>query len=539
MWAIPEASRACAMLLPKACEPWENQTHIVTMKLIKPISGNRKLGIALLTIASALLSLEANAGQGPQPSICTRACWGARAPNCSITQMSGLSRAIVHHTAGTGDYSTNLENTKAVMRNVQNYHMGLSGWCDIAYHFLVDAAGNVFEGRSGALTGLPRGTHDGCNANSLGFTALGYYHPPYNQVFTSASRNAMEAVIAWRMPSAWSPYGSGTYCSASVGFLDGHYRVKSTACPGDGIIPQLPGIRDGVNARKNGGSPAPLPFKFGDYDGDRKADAAVFSPSTGRWSISGTAGGQWGLTFGYGSDIVVPHDYDGDRKTDAAIYRPSTGYWHISGTAGGSWTVPFGLSTDIPVPADYDGDKRADAAIFRPSTGEWHISGSTAGFWKLTFGYGTDIVVPSDYDGDGKTDAAVWRPSNGTWYISGSAGGYWTVQWGIDGDCPVPADYDGDGKTDAAVFRRSTGVWYFTSSKTGATWTTTFGYGSDIPVPCDYDNDGRVDAAVYRPSEGKWYISGSTAGVWAAQWGASGDIPLNLPSAIRTSVYGF
>src|SRR5688500_14812694 len=89
---------------------------------------------AALAVAASFVAITASAGQGPQPSICTRACWGARAPNCGITQMGGLSRAIIHHTAGSGDYSTSLENSKAVMRNVQNYHMSLSGWCDIAYH---------------------------------------------------------------------------------------------------------------------------------------------------------------------------------------------------------------------------------------------------------------------------------------------------------------------------------------------------------------------------------------------------------------------
>jgi hypothetical protein len=486
---------------------------------------------------SMLGAVLTHAGQGPQPSICTRACWGARNSACSGS-FSTLSRAIIHHTAGAGDYTTANDHQK--VRNIQNYHMDANGWCDIGYHFLVNAGGYIYEGRKNSMSGLPTGAHDGCNSSSFGFNVMGYYHPPYNQAFTSAARSSLEAVMAWRMPSGWSPYGSGSYCGNSVGTLDGHYRVKATACPGDIIIPQIPGIRDGVNARKNGGTPPPPAFKFGDYDGDRKADAAVFTPSTGRWSISGTAGGNWGLTFGYGTDIVVPQDYDGDRKTDAAVFRPSEGKWYISGTQGGYWTANWGANGDVPVPADYDGDGKADAAVFRPSNGTWYFTSSAGGAsWQLTFGYGTDIPVPSDYDGDKRTDAAVWRPSNGTWYISGTTGGYWTAQWGVNGDCPVPADYDGDGKTDAAVFRRSSGTWYFTSSAGGSPWQYTYGYGTDIPVVADYDNDGRADAAVWRPSNGTWYISGTTAGLWTAQWGANGDIPLNVPSAIRKAVYGF
>src|SRR5688500_12191716 len=94
------------------------------------------------TVGMVLLgaTLAANAGQGPQPSICIRSCWGARAASCS--SMSSLSRAIIHHTAGTGDYST--VHDPAKVRAIQNYHMDSRGFCDIAYHFLCNAGGYIY-----------------------------------------------------------------------------------------------------------------------------------------------------------------------------------------------------------------------------------------------------------------------------------------------------------------------------------------------------------------------------------------------------------
>src|SRR5687767_9747541 len=159
----------------------------------------------LITAGSLFVSSSAKAQQGPQPGICTRPCWGARAPS-GITYMSALSRAIIHHTAGSGDWTTNYETAKARVRGIQNYHMDNNGWGDIGYHFLVSAGGHIFEGRHASMGSLPRGAHDGCNANSFGFNVMGYYHTPYNQTFTSAAKNALEAVIAWRMPGSWSPY---------------------------------------------------------------------------------------------------------------------------------------------------------------------------------------------------------------------------------------------------------------------------------------------------------------------------------------------
>src|SRR5688500_2555779 len=104
--------------------------------------------VGLFTLLGAL-NLEAQTTPGPQPNICNRGCWAARAPNCGLTMSSALTRAIVHHTAAASDWNTtSLETSKGKIRGIQNYHMDTQGWCDIGYHFLVDKLGNIFEGRA-------------------------------------------------------------------------------------------------------------------------------------------------------------------------------------------------------------------------------------------------------------------------------------------------------------------------------------------------------------------------------------------------------
>jgi hypothetical protein len=232
---------------PKPCPLTEKPENIMKIKT-RVLRIGAFIALALVVGAADLL-----AAKGPQPSICTRSCWGARAAR-SVTYMSALTRAIIHHTAGNEYNTTSYTASKSYVRAIQNMHMDSRGWSDIAYHFLTDKYGYLFEGRGGSMASLPRGSHDGYNYNSFGFNVMGYYHSPYYNTFTSASKTSLQNVIAWRMPSSWSPYGSGTYNGNTVGYLDGHYKVKSTACPGSGIIPSIPSVRDGVNARKQGGS---------------------------------------------------------------------------------------------------------------------------------------------------------------------------------------------------------------------------------------------------------------------------------------------
>ena len=233
------------------------------------------------------------------------------------------------------------------------------------------------------------------------------------------------------------------------------------------------------------------------------------------WSFSGAAwGGPIHVQLGMPGDVPVPADYDGDGKADPAVFRrtsPSTAQWFIDLSSSGMTTVTFGAgSLDQPVPADYDGDKKADIAVYRPSTGQWFIDGSRSGLTTIPFGARfIDQPFPADYDGDGKADPALFRPSTGQWFIDGSSYGLKTFTFGGTtasgaGLMPVPADYDGDGKADLALFSPSTGQWFIDGSSSGVR-VLTFDPPGDLPVPADYTGDGAADLAVFNPG-GEWSI---------------------------------
>jgi hypothetical protein len=113
----------------------------------------------------------------------------------------------------------------------------------------------------------------------------------------------------------------------------------------------------------------------------------------------------------------VRFDFDGDRKADPSVFTPSTGSWSfVTSNLGNTIrTRGFGLSGDRPVAADYDGDGITDFAVWRPSNGRWYFQGSTGTYQYLQWGVAGDIPLTGDYNGDGKADFFIFRPSNATW----------------------------------------------------------------------------------------------------------------------------
>jgi N-acetylmuramoyl-L-alanine amidase len=183
------------------------------------------------------------------PAVVTRTAWRASESirRSGPRYATSLRFAVVHHSAGSNSYTR--EQSPAVVRAVQLYHVRGNGWDDIGYNFLVDKYGQVFEGRFGGMERNVIGAHaQGFNTGSVGVALLGNYD---SIALTAAARSALVRLLAWRldvahvdpletlsMPSGGNPRFP-TGIPVLIRPISGHRDVGFTACPGSIVYGQL------------------------------------------------------------------------------------------------------------------------------------------------------------------------------------------------------------------------------------------------------------------------------------------------------------
>ncbi|MBN2005932.1 MAG: N-acetylmuramoyl-L-alanine amidase [Anaerolineae bacterium] len=149
-----------------------------------------------MALLPGFLKYATHPGLPPALTITSRATWGAVEPNLEAANERGLydpvknlggwliydaplsqvlHTLVVHHTATF---------VKQHPRQVQRWHMQRAGLADIAYHFIIDAKGEAFEGRTINVRGAHTGGH---NTGTIGVALLGHFdlwHPSEAQIVT-------------------------------------------------------------------------------------------------------------------------------------------------------------------------------------------------------------------------------------------------------------------------------------------------------------------------------------------------------------------
>lgn len=169
----------------------------------------------------------------PQPEIRPRSAWVARAVG-SIPIASTLEVAIIHHTDSSNNYS--IDQVPGIIRGVQAYHIDGQGWSDIAYNFMVDKWGNIWEARAGGVAKAVIGGHsNGHNNRTVGICYIGDLvdvSPP------PAAVRSISALVAWKLglhgvdPRGQTRYTDYYGVTKTLNNVSGHRDVRQTACPG-------------------------------------------------------------------------------------------------------------------------------------------------------------------------------------------------------------------------------------------------------------------------------------------------------------------
>jgi uncharacterized protein with LGFP repeats len=193
---------------------------------------------------------------GQAPSIISRAEWSAdESLRCGSPQYdNGIRAAVIHHTAGSNDYSP-LESA-GIVKAIYTYHSKTLGWCDIAYNALVDKYGQVFEGSAGGLTKAVEGFHTGgFNRNTWGVAMIG----SFNDVSpTPIQLRTVGRLVGWRLGldgvdpkgtvalesegSHYTTFPAGAVANLPTIFT--HRDVGNTDCPGNAAYALMDEIRD-------------------------------------------------------------------------------------------------------------------------------------------------------------------------------------------------------------------------------------------------------------------------------------------------------
>jgi len=234
---------------------WTGSARFIEYRLVGRVMRLRAHFLWSEPTAATNLSLA----RASAPAIIRRSQWGAdesivRAPPWYADR---VRLAIVHHTAGTNNYSA--AQSAAIVRGIQAYHVLGNGWNDIGYNFLVDKYGQVFEGRGGGIDQPVGGAHaQGFNTGSTGVAVLGTYS---GRDITTATRSSLVKLISWRLDVAhvdprttltFVSYGSDRFAAGTpvrLRAVSGHRDTALTSCPGVVLYGRLGEIAKAAAAR--------------------------------------------------------------------------------------------------------------------------------------------------------------------------------------------------------------------------------------------------------------------------------------------------
>ena len=198
--------------------------------------------------AAMALRLPGARGQPPAaPAIHPRSNWGADLPPRGPMEQErpeDVRFLLVHHSVSANDYPA--EAVPEELRTFYRLHTSPEkGWPDLAYNFLVDRFGGIWEGRAGSIDAPVKGDATG---GSQGFALLCCFIGDHRTLPPSPEAQAsMVVLLAWLAARYGIDPRPGTTTSfvsrgsnrwpagtpVTTTTIAGHRDMSRTVCPGD------------------------------------------------------------------------------------------------------------------------------------------------------------------------------------------------------------------------------------------------------------------------------------------------------------------
>lgn len=242
-----------------------------------PASGAEKYEVREERGASDVTSLAIDTTAGPQRNVkvpseptrarglryLSRAAWGAdeslRFKDGKVNSPEVYYDAqclTVHHT----DTPNDDPDPAATVRAIYEYHAITNDWGDIGYHFLIDEAGAVYEGRYSGDDDLPAHDKDGklvtafhtagFNSGNIGIALIGNLAA---QGPTDAAKESLTNLVTMLARiHGLSPQAKMTFTNPvngvtkDVDTVSGHRDWLETDCPGETMYELLGEVRKGT-----------------------------------------------------------------------------------------------------------------------------------------------------------------------------------------------------------------------------------------------------------------------------------------------------
>lgn len=147
-----------------------------------------------------------------------------------VNAMNGISKLTIHHDGMDPSYFSSKTTVAERIEKIRNYHTSNNGWGDIGYHYIVDRAGRVWEGRPIQYQGAHVRNN---NENNVGILVMGNFD---KQKPTDAQLKALYAAAAALTKQN----------KIKTSKIRSHQEINKTACPGKNLQNKMNALRKHV-----------------------------------------------------------------------------------------------------------------------------------------------------------------------------------------------------------------------------------------------------------------------------------------------------